>query len=95
VRADCVRGIATGDTRVRGEFDLVDSRSLRADELLTAFVELKRAILSTTPATRILILIRMTSSVEALKPKSLALPRHSSYFVAAILLNQGSVNPEL
>jgi hypothetical protein len=37
-----------GDTRVRGEFDLVtaNSRNVRADEKLTAFMELGAAVCS-------------------------------------------------
>jgi hypothetical protein len=37
---DCVSGTAKGNTRVRGEFDLVmPRRSVRADEKLTAFLD--------------------------------------------------------
>jgi len=41
---NCVSAIATGDTRVRGEFDLVmPRRNVRADEKLTPFAELESA----------------------------------------------------
>jgi hypothetical protein len=42
--ANCVRETPKGNTRVRGELDFVDPRrNVRADEKLTAFVELERA----------------------------------------------------
>ena len=45
MKADCVSGSGTGDTRVRGEFDLVmQCRSVRADEKLTGFLELEKAV---------------------------------------------------
>jgi len=44
MKSNCVCGIATGDTRVRGEFDFVMAAQKRMSEKPTAFLELEAAI---------------------------------------------------